>query len=107
MNFLPLWDTTSDILSSVIFQSGTGATAKIGINTNAPASTLDVKGSSTVRGTLSLPATGAATTTAGKNSQAVTVSASSFNSTTKAAVAQTFSGRPSQLAMTRLLPQGP
>jgi hypothetical protein len=90
VNFLPLWDTTSDILSSVVFQSGTGATAKIGINTNAPASTLDVKGSSTVRGTLSLPATGAATTTAGKNSQAVTLAASSFNSTTKAAVAQTF-----------------
>src|ERR1035438_2875228 len=26
VNFLPLWDTTSDIISSVLFQSGTGAT---------------------------------------------------------------------------------
>src|SRR5208337_89479 len=67
VNYLPLWDTTSDIISSVLFQSGTGSTAKIGVNTITPASTLDVKGGGTIRGTLSLPATGAATTTAGKN----------------------------------------
>jgi len=36
VNFLPLWDTTSDIISSVLFQSGTGATAKVGINTTTP-----------------------------------------------------------------------
>ena len=63
VNFVPLWDTTSDILSSVLFQSGTGTTAKIGINTTTPATTLDVKGSGTIRGTLSLPATGTATAT--------------------------------------------
>ncbi len=28
VNFLPLWDTTSDIISSVLFQSGTGATSQ-------------------------------------------------------------------------------
>ena len=88
VNYLPLWDTTSDIVSSVLFQSGTGTTAKIGINTITPATTLDIKGSSTVRGTLRLPATGVATATAGKNSQPMTMVASAYNST--AAVNQTF-----------------
>jgi len=36
LNFLPLWDSTSDIISSALFQSGTGATAKVGINTDLP-----------------------------------------------------------------------
>ncbi len=90
VNYLPLWDTTSDILSSVLFQSGTGSTAKIGINTTTPASTLDVKGGSTIRGTLSLPAAGNATATKGANSQPLNLAASAFSSTTSKAVAQTF-----------------
>ena len=90
VNFLPLWDTTSDIISSVLFQSGTGATAKVGINTTTPASTLDVKGSGTIRGTLSLPATGTATATKATNSQPMTLAASAFNTTSGKAVAQTF-----------------
>ena len=36
VKFLPLWDTTSDIISSVLFQSGTGTTAKVGINPPRP-----------------------------------------------------------------------
>src|SRR5450755_5108344 len=28
VNFIPLWDTTSDIVNSVLFQTGTGTTAK-------------------------------------------------------------------------------
>jgi hypothetical protein len=90
VNFLPLWDSTSDIISSVLFQSGTGSAAKIGINTTAPASTLDVKGGTTIRGILSLPATGVATATAGKNSQPLNLAASAFNSSTSTAVNQTF-----------------
>jgi hypothetical protein len=90
VGFLPLWDSTSDIISSVIFQSGTGSTAKIGINTAAPTSALDVKGAGTIRGTLSLPATGAATATAGKNSQPLNLAASSFSSGTSTAVNQMF-----------------
>ena len=90
LDFLPLWDSSSDIVSSVLFQSGTGSTAKIGINTTTPASTLDVKGGTTVRGALSLVATGNATSAGGKNSQPEKLTASSFNSTTKAAVGQTF-----------------
>jgi len=90
VNYVPLWDTTSDIIGSVLFQSGTGATAKIGINTATPTTTLDVKGSSTVRGTLSLPALGTATVTGGKSSQPLTLAASAFNSTSSTAVNQTF-----------------
>ncbi|MFZ0761871.1 MAG: tail fiber domain-containing protein, partial [Candidatus Sulfotelmatobacter sp.] len=90
VDFIPLWDSTSDIISSVLFQSGSGSTAKIGINTTTPASTLDIKGGSTVRGTLKLPATGAATATAGKNSQPLSQIASAFNSSSSTAVNQTF-----------------
>lgn len=89
-NFVPLWTTTSNIGNSVLFQSGSGSTAKIGINTSTPASTLDVKGGVTVRGLLSLPATGTATATAGKNSQPLSLAASSFSSSTSKAVTQTF-----------------
>lgn len=55
---VPLWDATNDIVNSAISQTGTGATAKIGINTTAPAVTLDVKGASTIRGPLTMPTTG-------------------------------------------------
>jgi Chaperone of endosialidase len=89
-NFIPLWTSASSIGSSVLFQSGTGSTAKLGINTSTPATTLDVKGTSTIRGLLNLPATGAATATAGKNSQPLDLVASAFNSGTSNAVSQTF-----------------
>jgi len=90
-NYLPLWTPNGTTLgSSVLFQSGTGTTAKIGINTATPATTLDVKGGTTVRGALSLPVTGSATATAGKNSQPETFTASAFNSSSSAAVNQVF-----------------
>jgi hypothetical protein len=94
--FIPLWTSTSNIANSVMFQTGTGSTAKVGINNSAPASTLDVKGTATFRGTttlagpLTLPATGAATASAGKTSQPTTLAASAFNSTSGMAVNQTF-----------------
>jgi hypothetical protein len=90
VSFIPLWDTTSDIVNSVLFQSGSGAAAKVGINTTTPSTTLDVKGTGTIRGSLTMPATGIATATAGKNSQPVNQVASSFNSSTHAAVNETF-----------------
>jgi hypothetical protein len=90
VNYLPLWNTTSDIINSVLFQSGTGTTAKIGINTTTPATTLDVKGTGTIRGVLSLPATSVATATKGSNSQALSLVASAFNSSTSAAVNEFF-----------------
>ena len=89
-NYLPIWTKSTTLGSSVLFQSGTGAKAKIGIGTAQPASTLDVKGSGTIRGLFTLPASGTATATAGFNSQPMDLTASVFNSGTSTAVPQTF-----------------
>jgi hypothetical protein len=89
-DYMPLWTSASNIGNSVLYQSGTGAKAKIGINTTKPASTLDVKGGSTVRGLFSLPSAGTATATQGYNSQPTELTASSYNSGTGAAVNQNF-----------------
>jgi hypothetical protein len=90
VNAVPLWTTSTNIQSSALSQTGTGATAKVGVNTTTPASTLDVNGTGTVRGNLSLPATGTATAAAGKNSQPTTLTASAFNSGTGTPVSQNF-----------------
>jgi endosialidase-like protein len=90
IDFIPLWTTTANIGNSVLFQSGSGTTAKIGINSTTPATTLDVKGAGTIRGPLSLPATGVATATKGANSQPFAQLASAFNSASGKAVTQTF-----------------
>jgi hypothetical protein len=50
VDFIPMWDTTSDILDSVMFQKS----LQIGINTTSPAATLDVNGKSDIRDTLTL-----------------------------------------------------
>ena len=89
-DFIPRWTNSTTLGDSVLFQSGTGGTAKVGLNTITPATTLDVNGAGTVRGTLSLPATGTASASGGKNSQPASLQASAFNSSTKAAVNQTF-----------------
>ena len=52
--FVPLWaDSSGDLGNSVLFQSNTGTSPKIGIGTTTPATVLDVKGAATVRGALS------------------------------------------------------
>lgn len=89
-DFLPLWTNSTTLGSSTLFQMGSGSSAKIGINTTSPASTLDVKGGSTVRGTLTLPSNGTATATGGKDSQPFDLAASTFNSSTNSAKNQTF-----------------
>lgn len=50
VDFIPMWDTTSDIVDSIIFQKSSA----IGIATTTPAATLDVNGKSDVRDTLTL-----------------------------------------------------
>jgi hypothetical protein len=89
-DFLPIFSGAATVIDSVVFQTGTGATAKVGINTITPATTLDLNGAGTIRGTLSLPATGAATATVGKDSQGLNLVASSFSSTSSTALNQTF-----------------
>ncbi len=76
--------------NSAAFQSGTGATAKIGINTTTPTTTLDVKGTGTVRGLFALPSVAVATATKRSNSQPIAMTASAFNSSTSAAVNGNF-----------------
>jgi len=90
INFLPRWTSASNLGNSVLFQSGAGSTAKIGINTTTPVATLDVKGTTNLQGLLTSAPTGLATTSAGKTSQAYNFVASAFNSGTGKAVNQTF-----------------
>jgi hypothetical protein len=90
INYLPIFSGADTIIDSAVFQTGTGATAKVGINTTTPATMLDLNGAGTVRGTLALPATAAATATTGKDSQPLSLAASAFNSTSGTALNQTF-----------------
>jgi len=90
-DYLPLWTSSAGTLgNSVLFQSGTGSTVKIGINTTVPSATLDVKGGATVRGPFTLVSTGIATSSKGTNSFAQNFTANSYNSSTNAGVPQNF-----------------
>jgi hypothetical protein len=90
-DFVPLWLNGSGALgNSALFQSGSGTTAKLGVNTTTPLVTLDVKGAATIRGPFTLPATGSANASAGKNSEPQNFSTSSFNSGTSTSVNQQF-----------------
>ncbi len=90
--YIPLWTNGSGALAdSVLFQSGSGASAKVGINTITPATALDVKGAST-RARIALVAVHwrGHYATAGTNSQALNLAASSFNAGTGTAASQNF-----------------
>jgi hypothetical protein len=89
-DYLPLWTSSSALGSSILFQTGSGSTAKIGINTITPQAMLDVKGSTTIRSLLNMPATATATASAGANSNQIGLVASTYNSGTKAAANQVF-----------------
>ncbi len=90
-DFVPLWlNSTGTLGNSVLFQSGSGSTAKLGVNTSTPSVTLDVKGAANVRGTLLLPATNSANATAGFDSNPLKFTASSYNSSSAKAVTEAF-----------------
>lgn len=89
-DFIPLWTNSTTLGNSALFQTGSGTTAKVGINTKTPASTLDVKGAATIRGLFKLPQIGTAAATAGFNSQPMDFAASVFNSSASLPVTQTF-----------------
>jgi hypothetical protein len=86
INKVAKFDANADITSSQIFDNGTS----VGVGNTAPAAKLDVSGTSIFRGLLTLPALSAATASAGKNSQPMNFTASSFNSSTKKAVNENF-----------------
>jgi hypothetical protein len=106
LNYLPIFSGSSTIIDSSVFQTGSGTTAHVGINTTTPATALDVNGLGTIRGTLALPATGAATAGAGKNSQGLNLVASSFSSTSSTAVNQTFRWQAEPAANDTTAPSG-
>lgn len=90
-NFVPLWTPNGATLgNSVIFQSGTGSSALLGINTSSPGGTLDVAGSTIVRGALRLPPQSTATSAVGGSSFPLALQASSFSSSTKSPVTGNF-----------------
>ncbi len=88
LDFIPLWTPNGSTLgNSILFQS---AASDIGVGIQTPGAKLDVNGSAKVRGSLLLPATSAATASAGADSEPLNLDASAFNSGTTAAVDQTF-----------------
>lgn len=90
-NYIPRWTPNGTTLgNSVLFQSGTGSAAKVGLNTTAPAATLDVNGPVVARGALQLPSKAAATGSKGSTSQPLSLQASAFNSSTQKAIAPKF-----------------
>src|SRR3984957_17568769 len=89
-DFIPLWTSTSALTNSVLFQTGSGTAAKIGINSTTPAATLDVNGGTIVRGLLNFPNAATATAAAGADSRPFGFVASVFNSGTASASNQVF-----------------
>ncbi len=105
-NYLPIFNGADTIIDSAVFQTGTATTAKIGINTITPVTQLDVNGGGTIRGTLSLPATGNATAAGGKNSQGLNLVASSFSTTSGTAQSQVFRWQAEAAANNTTAPSG-
>jgi len=82
-NYIPLWtDSTGDLGNSILYQSGTGSSAKIGVNLKNPLFTLDVNGQELVRGLFEMATTGYATATKAFNSNPFNIESSAFNSGT-------------------------
>jgi hypothetical protein len=72
--YVPLWASSSNLGNSVMAETGTS----IGIDTATPATTLDVNGTTTLRGNVSMPALGTATASGGFSSPVFAMSGSSF-----------------------------
>jgi len=90
-NFIPLWTPNGTTLgNSVFFQSGSGATAKVGLGLTNPLANLDINGITLVRGVLETITKGIATPTKGFNSNPFDQEASAYSSSTHKAVMQHF-----------------
>ena len=89
-DYIPLWTSGFILGDSALFQSGSGNTATVGINTTTPAATLDVNGGVISRGALQLPSIGTATAGSGFNSQPFSLQGSAYNSGTGKAIGPVF-----------------
>jgi hypothetical protein len=87
---IPLWDSSSDLTNSILTQTGSGSMGRVGINITSPSTTLDVKGTSNFRGTVTMPSAGLATASAGKTSYPFVFATSAYSSSAKASVLQNF-----------------
>src|SRR5580698_7985824 len=84
-NYIPIWtDNSGDLGNSILYQLGTGSSAKIGINEKNPLFTLDVNGQELVRGLFEMATTNYATPTKAYNSQPFNLESSAYNSNSKA-----------------------
>ena len=82
-DYIPLWtDNNGDLGNSILFQTGSGSTAKIGINETKPLFTLDVNGQELVRGLFEMATTNYANKTKGFDSNPLNFESSAFNSST-------------------------
>jgi hypothetical protein len=102
VNKLAKFDKSTDITNSLIFDNGTD----VGIGNTTPAAKLDVSGAGIFRGFLELPSTGTATAAVGASSQPFDLFASSFNSSTHAAVSQHFRWQAESVGNDTTLPSG-
>jgi len=81
--YLPLWtDNNGDLGNSILYQLGSGSSAKIGINEKDPLFTLDVNGQELVRGLFEMATQNYASKTKGYDSQPFNLESSAFNSGT-------------------------
>lgn len=88
--YLSQWTATNTIGDSALFQSGTGSTARIGINTSSPLATLNVKGTTMMQGATTMASAGVASASAGTKSYPLDLRASAYNSSTHSAANQNF-----------------
>jgi hypothetical protein len=85
-NQVAKFSTACNLEPSAIYESS----GKVGIGTKTPAANLDVKGTATMRGTLTLNSKGAATSSAGVGSYPVDLLASSYSSALSTPITQHF-----------------
>jgi hypothetical protein len=82
-NYIPIWtDNSGDLGDSILYQAGTGSSAKIGINEKNPLFTLDVNGTELMRGLFEMATMNYATPTKAYNSQPLNLESSAYNSGT-------------------------
>jgi hypothetical protein len=105
-NTVPLFTTATNIQPSALTQTGTGATAMIGVGMTTPTATLDVNGGVTARGALSLARVRTANAITGGNSQPLNLTASSFSTSTNGAMNQTFQWQAEPAANNTASPSG-